>query len=95
MPNSARSRTSAASGTQRERVRADRDADQQIAEDRRQPDEPADDDDDDRGAEQNEDQLQRLRHRARSRPIDGLRRDVRADCSTRPRARVAILVLVV
>ena len=36
----------------------------QVAQDRRQPDEPADDDDDDGGPEQDEDQLQRLRHRA-------------------------------
>ena len=37
MPNSARSRTSALSGTHAERVRADRDADDEIAEDRRKP----------------------------------------------------------
>ncbi len=64
MPNSARWRVSVAVRHPRERVRSDGDADQQVAEDRRQADEPADDDDDDGCAEQDEDQLQRLRHRA-------------------------------
>ena len=65
MPNSARSLTSAESGTQRERVRTDREADHQVAEDRRQPDEAAEDDRDDRRAEQDQDELQCLRHRER------------------------------
>ncbi len=48
----------------RERVRTHGDADQQVAENRRQADETADDDDNDRCPEQHQDQLQRLRHRA-------------------------------
>ena len=64
MPNSARCVHVRGVRHPAERVRPDGDADQQIAEDRRQPDEPADDDDDDGGAEQDENQLQRLRHRA-------------------------------
>ena len=50
----------------RERMRAGSDADNEIAEDRRQPDEPADDDRDDGAAQQDENELQRLRHRANS-----------------------------
>ena len=45
-----------------ERVRADRDADQQVAQDRRQAKQPAGRDHDDGAAEQDQDQLQRLRH---------------------------------
>ena len=57
MPNSARSRTSAESGTQRERVRTDGETDDQVAQDRRQPELATDDDRDDRRAEQEQDQL--------------------------------------
>jgi hypothetical protein len=46
----------------RERVRADRHADQQVAEDRRQPDHPAQGDDDHRAPQQHQYQLQRRRH---------------------------------
>ena len=64
MPNSARSCDVRAVRHPAERVRADDACRREIAEDRRQTDEPADDDDDDGGAEQDENQLQRLRHRA-------------------------------
>ena len=60
----------AVSGTTAERVRADGDADDEVAQDRRQPHEPADDDHHDGGREQDEDQLQRLRHRAVERDRD-------------------------
>ena len=84
MPNSARSRTSAVSGTERERVRTDGHADQQVAQDRRQPDEPADDDDDDGGAEQDENQLQRLRHRAGATAAGAAGPGGMIECSTGP-----------
>ena len=71
----------------RERVRARRPCRREIAEDRRQPDEPADDDDDDGGAEQDENQLQRLRHRAmRRRPLRCRLSRMRRSNVARPRS---------
>ncbi len=46
-----------------QRVRTDRDADGQVAENRRQPHQPAEHDRDDRGGEQQQDQLQCMGHR--------------------------------
>src|SRR5437867_163831 len=52
-------------GHEGERMRADREPDEEIAQDGRQANQPAQDDRDNRCAEQNQNQLQCLRHRER------------------------------